>query len=151
MTVDEILHQSRTEFQGVLIFRNRSFGKVLVLDGAVQLTERDSHIYREVIAHVPLFAHWQAKRVLVVGGGDGGFLKEVRKRPVSKVVLPELDDEVIDLSREYFRVPHDPALKRGPTPRIRTLRGIPPSSALFRIRSSTLRCPGRRSSTALRQ
>lgn len=101
-TVDEVLHRSRTRFQDVLIFRNRIFGKVLALDGIVQLTELDNHIYHEMIAHVPLFAHGYAKSVLIVGGGDGGVLKEVLKHPVSKVVVAELDGEVIELSRRYL-------------------------------------------------
>ena len=59
--------------------KNGLFGRVLVLDGIVQLTERDNHIYHEMIAHVPLLAHGTAKRVLIIGGGDGGTLKEVLK------------------------------------------------------------------------
>lgn len=100
--VDEVLHQGRTALQDVLIFENRVFGKVLVLDGVVQLTERDNHIYHEMIAHVPLTAHGAARRVLVVGGGDGGTLREVLKHPVDQVVLVEIDREVIELSRRFF-------------------------------------------------
>ena len=56
-SIDAILHQGRTEFQEVMIFENRIFGKVLALDGVIQLTERDNHIYHEMIAHVPMMAH----------------------------------------------------------------------------------------------
>jgi spermidine synthase len=101
-TVEAVLHQSRTEFQDVIVFENRLFGRVLVLDGAVQLTERDNHIYHEMIAHVPLMAHGSAARVLIIGGGDGGTLKEVLKHPVEEVVLVEIDRKVIDLSRKFF-------------------------------------------------
>ena len=71
-TVDAVLHRSHTGLQDMFVFENRLFGRVLVLDGVVQLTERDNHIYHEMIAHVPLMAHGSAKRVLIIGGGDGG-------------------------------------------------------------------------------
>jgi spermidine synthase len=100
--VDDVLHQGRTAFQDVFIFENRLFGKVLVLDGVVQLTERDNHIYHEMIAHVPLMAHGLARRVLIIGGGDGGTLREVLKHPVDQVVLVEIDHEVIELSQRFL-------------------------------------------------
>ena len=102
LTINSVLHQSRTEFQEVLIFENRLFGKVLALDGVIQLTERDNHIYHEMIAHVPLLAHGSAERVLIIGGGDGGTLREVLKHPVRTVFLVELDREVIELSRSHL-------------------------------------------------
>jgi spermidine synthase len=102
LSVDAVLHRSRTGFQEVMVFENRTFGKVLVLDGVIQLTERDNHIYHEMIAHVPLMAHRGARRVLIIGGGDGGTLREVLKHPVSGVFLVELDPEVIDLSRRHL-------------------------------------------------
>jgi spermidine synthase len=101
-TVDAVLHRGRTGFQDVLVFENRLFGRVLALDGVVQLTERDNHIYHEMIAHVPLMAHGKAERVLIIGGGDGGTLKEVLKHPVKQVVLVEIDPDVMELSKRYF-------------------------------------------------
>ena len=102
LTVDAELHRRRTQFQEVLIFENRLFGRVLVLDGIVQLTERDNHIYHEMIAHVPLLAHGSAKRVLIIGGGDGGTLREVLKHSIEQVVMVELDADIIELSKLYF-------------------------------------------------
>jgi spermidine synthase len=102
LSVDAVLYEGRTRFQEVMIFENAVFGKVMALDGVIQLTERDNHIYHEMIAHVPLLAHGSARRVLIIGGGDGGTLKEVLKHPVSRVVLVELDGAVIDLSRRYL-------------------------------------------------
>lgn len=102
LTVDAVLYRGRTAFQDVLIFENRLFGKVLVLDGVIQLTERDNHIYHEMIAHVPLMAHGSAERVLVIGGGDGGTLREVLRHPVTEVVLVEIDREVVELSRRLL-------------------------------------------------
>lgn len=102
LTVERVVHRSRTRFQEVLVFENAVFGKVLVLDGVIQLTERDNHIYHEMLAHVPLVAHGAARDVLIVGGGDGGALKEVLKHPVRSVVLAELDGEVIELARRHL-------------------------------------------------
>lgn len=100
-TVDEVMYRGRTAHQDVLIFRNRLFGTVVALDGIVQLTERDNHIYHEMIAHVPLLAHGHAKRVLIIGGGDGGTLREVLKHPVVQATLVEIDREVIELAQRF--------------------------------------------------
>ena len=102
LTVDAVLYRGRTAFQDVLIFENRLFGKVLVLDGIIQLTERDNHIYHEMIAHVPLMAHGPAERVLIIGGGDGGTLREVLRHPVAEVVLVEIDGDVVELSQRLL-------------------------------------------------
>jgi len=110
-TVDAVLHQARTALQEALVFENRLFGRILVLDGVVQLTERDNHIYHEMIAHVPLMAHGFAKRVLIIGGGDGGTLKEVLKHPVEEVVLVEIDGDVIELSQRFFPAVSDGAFE----------------------------------------
>lgn len=109
LSIETVLYHWRTLFQDVLIFENPIFGKVLVLDGVVQLTERDNHIYHEMIAHVPLMAHGSARDVLIIGGGDGGTLKEVLKHPVRSATLVELDGEVIDLSRRYLPAVSDGA------------------------------------------
>lgn len=101
-TIDAELYRGQTEFQEVLIFENRLFGRILVLDGIVQLTQRDNHIYHEMLAHVPLMAHARAKRVLIIGGGDGGTLKEILKYPVRQVVMVELDKDIVALSKRYF-------------------------------------------------
>ena len=75
----------------------------MVLDGAVQTTEGDEFIYHEMLAHVPLFAHGAARRVLIVGGGDGGMLREVLRHPaVERVVQVEVDAGVIDTCREHL-------------------------------------------------
>ena len=101
--VDEILYERKTEHFELVIFRNREFGRVLALDGVVQTTERDEFIYHEMLTHVPLLAHGAAKRVLIIGGGDGGMLREVcRHSSVEHVTLVEIDPQVVELSKEYL-------------------------------------------------
>jgi len=99
----EVLYERRTEHQHLIIFENETFGRVLMLDGIVQLTERDEFIYHEMMAHVPLMALPEPRRVLIIGGGDGGVLREVLRHPgVERAVLCEIDRGVIDLSRQYL-------------------------------------------------
>ena len=70
LKVEEVLHESRSDFQDILVFRSSTYGTVLVLDGVIQLTERDEHAYQEMIAHLPLHCHPNPRSVLIVGGGD---------------------------------------------------------------------------------
>lgn len=107
--VEEILCSRKTKRQELLIFRSPYFGRVLVLDGVVQLTERDEHFYHEMLAQVALHAHPSPHSVLIIGGGDGGTLREVLKHEVmERALVVELDKEVIEASKEFF-----PALAAG--------------------------------------
>lgn len=101
--VEEIICSRRTRYQHLLVFRSRYFGRVLVLDGVVQLTERDEHFYHEMLTQVVLHAHPDPADVLIIGGGDGGSLREVLKhRVVKRVQMVELDSGVIEASREFL-------------------------------------------------
>jgi spermidine synthase len=101
--IDEMLYEVKTDHQHLSIFHNAAFGRVLVLDGVVQTTEEDEFIYHEMLTHVPILAHGSVKRVLIVGGGDGGILREVtRHRQIEKITLVEIDQQVIDISRAYL-------------------------------------------------
>jgi spermidine synthase len=111
LQADRVLYENQTEHQHLIIFDNATFGRVMMLDGVVQLTTRDEFIYHEMMAHVPLFAlgPQSARRVLIVGGGDGGVMREVLKHEsVERVVLCEIDRTVVDLSREHL-----PQISRG--------------------------------------
>jgi spermidine synthase len=102
-TLDEVLFEHRTEHQELIIFRNREFGTVMALDGIIQTTERDEFIYHEMMTHVPILAHGNAKRVLIIGGGDGGILREVlRHSSIEHVTQVEIDQAVIDMCKEYL-------------------------------------------------
>jgi len=103
LKAERVLFDSETEHQQLIIFENEDFGRVMMLDGVVQLSTRDEFVYHEMMAHVPLFAHGKAKKVLIVGGGDGGVLREVLRHPeVKSATLCEIDRSVIDLCREHF-------------------------------------------------
>jgi spermidine synthase len=98
--IDELLHEVKTDHQHLIIFHNAAFGRVMVLDGVVQTTEKDEFIYHEMLAHVPILAHGMARRVLIIGGGDGGMLREVlRHRKITHVTQVEIDQQVIDMCR----------------------------------------------------
>ena len=103
LKADRVLHEVKTEHQHLVIFENETWGRVLMLDGVCQLTTSDEFVYHEMMAHVPLMALAKPKRVLVVGGGDGGVLREVLKHPsVQKATLCEIDRSVIDLSLQHY-------------------------------------------------
>jgi len=88
LKVKNVLHTEKSQFQDILVFESETYGRVLVLDGVIQLTERDEFAYQEMIVHLPLFAHPNPKRVLIVGAGDGGVMREVCKHAgVEKVRL----------------------------------------------------------------
>lgn len=103
LKADRVLHEVKTEHQHLVIFTNATWGTVLMLDGVCQLTTSDEFVYHEMMAHVPLFQLEKPKRVLVVGGGDGGVLREVLKHPgVEKATLCEIDRTVVDTALKYY-------------------------------------------------
>lgn len=102
-SVDEMIYEEKTDFWTLNIFENRLFGRVMAMDGIIQLTEQDEYVYHEMMAHVPLLTHPDPKSVLIVGGGDGGLLREVlRHESLEKIVQVEIDRTVIELAKKYF-------------------------------------------------
>ncbi|KAK9840073.1 hypothetical protein WJX74_002937 [Apatococcus lobatus] len=104
LQVDEILFQDRSDFQDVCVLRNKAFGTVLLLDGVIQCTDRDEFSYQEMITHLPLCSlQAPPKKVLVVGGGDGGVLREVaRHQSVEEIHIAEIDGMVPRIAKQYF-------------------------------------------------
>ncbi len=103
IAIRSTLHAEKSEYQQIELFETEGYGRMLVLDNVVMCTEFDEFCYHEMIAHVPLFAHPAPRRVLVVGGGDGGTVREVAKhKGVEEIHLCELDRRVVELSREYL-------------------------------------------------
>lgn len=101
--VKEQLFHGKSDFQTVDVYETNDFGRVMTIDGKFMVTERDEFIYHDMIAHVPLLAHPEPKRVLIIGGGDGGTLREVLKHEsVEYAEMCEIDGLVIDVARQYF-------------------------------------------------
>ncbi len=97
------LARVRSDFQDIAIFESETHGRVMTLDGVVQITEGDEFVYQEMIAHVPILAHGAARSVLIIGAGDGGVLKRVLMHAgVTKAVMVEIDGEVIRLSKQFL-------------------------------------------------
>ncbi|CFQ90200.1 spermidine synthase [Yersinia frederiksenii] len=102
-SVENILYREKTEHQDLVIFENPVLGRVMALDGVVQTTERDEFIYHEMMTHVPLLAHGQAKKVLIIGGGDGAMLREVsRHKNIDQITMVEIDAGVVEFCRQYL-------------------------------------------------
>jgi len=103
LKADRVLFDSETEHQHLIIIETPEFGRVMMLDGVIQLASNDEFVYHEMMAHVPLFAHGRAKKALIIGGGDGGVLREALRHPeLESVTLCEIDRRVIDLCRAHF-------------------------------------------------
>ena len=102
-SIDNMLHEVRTEHQHLVIFENARMGRVMALDGVIQTTEADEFIYHEMLTHVPILAHGAARRVLIIGGGDGGMLREVAKhKSVERITMVEIDAGVVEFCRQYL-------------------------------------------------
>jgi len=98
------LHEEQTPYQHLEIYESPRFGRMLVLDGAVQTTEGDEFIYHEMLAHPGLLTHPVPRRVLIIGGGDGGLLEEALKHPLDRATMIEIDSAVVRSSRQYLDV-----------------------------------------------
>lgn len=97
------LEHRQTPWQTIDVCDTHDFGRVLLLDGVINVTEKDEHIYHEMLTHVPLCTHPAPRSVVVVGGGDGGVVREaVRHRDLARITLVEIDPDVIEVSRRHF-------------------------------------------------
>ncbi len=103
LEITNILYRSKNDLQDVMIFETPFFGRVLALDGIIQTTVRDEACYHEMLVHVPVLTHGGIKDVLIIGGGDGGALREALRHPeIKSVTLVEIDENVINVCREYM-------------------------------------------------
>jgi len=101
--ITKSLEKIKSEFQEIEVVESQSFGKILLIDEVIMLTEADEFCYHEMIAHVPLCVHPKAKKVLVIGGGDGGTVREILKHDsVNEVDVCEIDEKVIEISKRHF-------------------------------------------------
>lgn len=120
LRVRQVLHHERSPYQEIMIVDTVEYGRMLTLDDVIQTNEKTEFVYHEMMAHVPLFAHPDPKRVLVVGGGDGGVVREVVKHPtVEEVVLAEIDERVVETAKRWL-----PSISSGlDDPRCRVMIG----------------------------
>lgn len=103
LKIHSILWKEQTAYQELVVADTEAFGRMLVLDGAVQTTVGDEYVYHEMITHVPLFAHPNPRKVAVIGGGDGGAIREILKHPsVQEAHLVEIDEKVVEAARRFF-------------------------------------------------
>lgn len=101
--VKQTLMRKQSPYQEIMVIETEQFGRMLLLDGVLQTTTSDEFVYHEMISHVPLNAHPNPRRVAVIGGGDGGTIREIIKHDsVEKAVLVEIDEQVIEASRRYL-------------------------------------------------
>ncbi len=101
--VDRQLYAGQSEFQRIDVFESPEFGRFLTLDGYMMLTEKDEFIYHEMIVHVPLAVHPHVRRVLVIGAGDGGVIRELTRYPdIEHIDMVEIDPLVVTVAREYL-------------------------------------------------
>jgi len=103
MRVDEMLYEGTGDLQSLKVFHNERFGRVLTLDNIVQTTQADNFIYHEMLTHLPIIAHGNAKNVLIIGGGDGGMAYEaLRHQSIEKVTMVEIDSAVVEFSKQHL-------------------------------------------------
>jgi len=101
--VERVIHETQTSHQHLVLFEHAFFGKMLMLDGATQVTSKDEFVYHEMMAHVPILAHGRAKEVLIVGGGDCGIAEEVLKhKSVKRLTQVEIDAAVVEFAEQHF-------------------------------------------------
>ncbi|QSZ26398.1 polyamine aminopropyltransferase [Aceticella autotrophica] len=104
LKVNKTLNVEKTDYQDLAVIETEQYGRILVLDGILQTTEKDEFVYHEMIVHVPLFTHKNPRSVLIVGGGDGGAIKEILKHnSVERIVLAEIDRKVVENAKKYLQ------------------------------------------------
>jgi len=116
LKVKETIFQGKTRFQEITILDTYLYGRVLLLDGIAQLSEKDEFMYHEMLVHVPMFSHPYPEKVLIIGGGDGGASREVLKHPVKEVTLVDIDEGVVEVCQQYL-----PQLGKWDDPRLTVL------------------------------
>lgn len=101
--VDKQLYSGQSEFQRIDVFESKEFGRFLTLDGYMMLTEKDEFIYHEMITHVPMAVHPNAEKVLVIGAGDGGVIRERTRYPgIKQIDMVEIDELVVEVCKKYL-------------------------------------------------
>ena len=123
--VTEVLFSGKSEFQTVDVVETKAYGTMLLLDGLVMITDADEFIYHEMISHIPVCLHPNPKRVVVIGGGDGGTVRELLKhKEIEEIILCEIDDMVIDASKKFFPKVAGCLMENNPRVKVRVGDGV---------------------------
>ena len=123
--VSDILYRGHSQFQDIIVADSKEFGRMLVLDGVFQTSIKDEFMYHESIVHIPLFLHPNPKKVLIIGGGDGGAAREAVRHPeVESVTMVDIDGQVIELSKKYFPEISKAILEKDPKLTVKVGDGI---------------------------
>ena len=102
LKVESVVFRETTEHQDLVIYETSQWGRVMALDGIMQVCERDEFIYHEMLTHVPILAHGNARNMCIIGGGDGGILREALRHPVDQVTMVEIDASVVELCTTHL-------------------------------------------------
>ena len=102
LKVEEKIYESKSKYQNIEVYKSQELGNILVLDGNAMMSEKDEFIYHEMLSHVPICTHREPKKVLIIGGGDGGTAREVLRHPDLEVDMVEIDKEVVEVSKKFF-------------------------------------------------
>ncbi len=106
--INKIIYKKKTKYQKISIVNNKKLGNVLILDNIIQTTEFDEFIYHEMICLIPIFSHPKPKKILIIGGGDGGCLKQIIKfKEIKSITLVEIDKKIISISKKYLLKIHE--------------------------------------------
>lgn len=108
LRIKKRLYSGKSPYQKIEIYDTFTFGRILVLDKIFQTSEKDEFVYHEMLCHLPMFYSVNPKKVLIIGGGDGGTLKEVLKHPIEKAWMVEIDRKVVEVSKKYL-----PSISKG--------------------------------------
>ena len=107
VVIGKEIYSGKSQFQKIEIFETKEFGRILTLDGLLQLSTKHEFVYHEMLVHPAFLYHrvvggWRPEKVLIIGGGDGGVLREVVKHPVKEIFLVDIDKKVIEISKKYL-------------------------------------------------
>ncbi len=121
--IKNVLHDERSEFQHIQVLDTFGVGRLLLLDGKTMVSDRDEFVYHEIMGHVPTMLHPNPKNVLIIGGGDGGIVREFVKHPeIERIDLVEIDERVIEVSKKFF--PHCTSGLSDRRVNVRTVDGV---------------------------
>jgi len=102
LKIEEKIYETQSKYQHIEVYKSQELGNILVIDGNAMLSQYDEFIYHEMLSHVPVCTHPNPKKVLIIGGGDGGTAREVLKHPSLEVDMVEIDEDVIEVCKNYF-------------------------------------------------